>query len=136
MVEGGLFKSVDGGGNWTAAITGLTNTNVFASAIDPKTPTTVYAGTGHGVFKSVDSGTTWMAANTGLPDYETGSMLWRSIRLPQRRCMQDGGGLFKSLDGGATWTAVMTTTYVNTVAIDPITPTNVYAGRRMVYSRV
>jgi hypothetical protein len=47
----GVFKSTNGGGNWTAANTGLTNTDVNTLAIDPATPTTLYAGThGGGVF--------------------------------------------------------------------------------------
>ena len=41
----GVFKSTNGGANWSAANTGLTNTDVRALAIDPATPTTLYAGT-------------------------------------------------------------------------------------------
>ena len=44
---GGVFKSSDGGGNWSAINDGLTNTNVQALAIDPTT-STPYAGTGGG----------------------------------------------------------------------------------------
>ena len=37
--------------------------NIFALAIDPKTPTTLYAGTyGGGVFKRLDGGGHWSAA--------------------------------------------------------------------------
>src|SRR5664280_3345058 len=40
---------------------------VSSLAINPKVPTTLYAGTnGAGVFHSVNSGTTWTAVNTGL----------------------------------------------------------------------
>jgi hypothetical protein len=40
---------------------------VDALAIDPQTPTTVYAGiSGGGVFKSTDGGTSWTAINSGL----------------------------------------------------------------------
>src|SRR3989442_1489791 len=74
---GGVFKSTDGGGGWTAANTGLCNCGpdpdysyVPALAIDPQTPTTLYAGTsGSGVFKSTDGGASWSAVNTGLPNY-------------------------------------------------------------------
>ena len=44
---GGIFKSTDGGGTWSAINTGLPDNgdarDVFALAIDPKTPTTLYA---------------------------------------------------------------------------------------------
>ena len=48
---GGVFKSTNGGAGWSAANTGLTNTNVLALALAPATPSTPYAGTaGGGVF--------------------------------------------------------------------------------------
>src|SRR5439155_904852 len=61
----GLFKSTDGGTNWQP--TGLARTNVRAIAIDPTTPTTLYAGTDSGVFKSVDGGATWSAMGPPEP---------------------------------------------------------------------
>ena len=57
--DGGVFKSTNGGGNWSAANTGLTFTDVFALAVDSVTPATLYAGTyGGGVFKSTNGGET------------------------------------------------------------------------------
>lgn len=47
-----MFKSTNGGANWSAANTGLTKTDVRALAIDPATPATLYAGTDGGVFKT------------------------------------------------------------------------------------
>ena len=65
---GGVFKSTNGGQSWTAVNSGLTDTYVYALAIDPSTPVTLYAGTGFGggVFKSTDAGSTWTAFNAGL----------------------------------------------------------------------
>ena len=54
---GGVFKSTNGGANWSAVNTGLTNTDVRALAIDPDTPATLYAGTwGGGVFSIQQGG--------------------------------------------------------------------------------
>ena len=48
---GGVFKSTDAGGTWTPLAVGLGDTAVYALAVDPTTPTTVYAGTADmGVF--------------------------------------------------------------------------------------
>ena len=47
---GGVFQSTDGGASWSAINTGLTNLDVRALAIDPRTPSTLYAGTRRGVF--------------------------------------------------------------------------------------
>ena len=51
----------------TGGANGLTDTDVFALAIDPQTPSTVYAGTdAGGVYKSTNGGATWSAINSGL----------------------------------------------------------------------
>ena len=50
----GVFKSTDGGRNWTALNDGLTNLNIgrWALAIDPVNPEVVYVGTvGGGIFE-------------------------------------------------------------------------------------
>src|SRR3989442_3257101 len=64
----GVFKSTDEGGSWTAINTGLTNPGGISLAIDPQTPTTLYAAGWGGVFKSIDAGNNWTAVNTGLPN--------------------------------------------------------------------
>ena len=73
-----MFKSTNGGANWNAVNTGLTNTYVRALAIDPVTPSTLYAGTyGGGVFKSTNGGADWSAVNTGL----TGQLLIYALAI-------------------------------------------------------
>src|SRR5207245_2023532 len=75
---GGVFKSTDGGGSWSAVNSGLPYypsnpyyPEVFALTIDPQTPATLYAGTTlcGSVFKSTDGGGSWSALSTGLPNY-------------------------------------------------------------------
>src|SRR5438128_2526370 len=63
----GVFKSTDEGGSWTAINTGLTNPGGISLAIDPQTPTTLYAaGWGAGC-KSNHGGVNSSATNTTLP---------------------------------------------------------------------
>ncbi len=64
----GVFKSMNGGANWRPINTGLSDRRVNALAIDPQTPTTIYAATWHGVFKSIDGGRRWSAISDGLAD--------------------------------------------------------------------
>jgi photosystem II stability/assembly factor-like uncharacterized protein len=89
--RGGLFKSTDGAASWKLSNSGLPTPTVgFAAsayavvslAIDPQTPSTIYAGVrgaslplcsgmcnilvSGGIFKSTDSGATWSAVNAGL----------------------------------------------------------------------
>src|SRR5437867_1763382 len=69
-LDGGVFKSTDGGGSWTAAFDSW-GAAVQGLAIDPRNvpATTIYAGThGYGVFKSTDGGDSWNPVNTGMID--------------------------------------------------------------------
>jgi hypothetical protein len=70
----GVLKSTDGGGSWSAINNGLPGTlfqsggGVYALAIDPSPPTTIYAATANdGVFKSTDGGGSRGSINRGLP---------------------------------------------------------------------
>lgn len=65
-VGGGVFKSDDGGANWTVISTGLTYTDIIALAIAPVTTSTIYTGSMGGVFKSIDVGAEVTAINAGF----------------------------------------------------------------------
>ncbi|MCG6918223.1 MAG: hypothetical protein LJE89_11845, partial [Deltaproteobacteria bacterium] len=57
---GGVFKSEDGGGSWTAVNNGLINLNVQTIAIDSVDTDVIYAGTDAGsLFISTDGGGSW-----------------------------------------------------------------------------
>ena len=120
---------------WTSH--GPATAAIGALAIDPRTPSTLYAGAqlGGGVFKSTDTGSTWSAMNTGLPANSSVSALAIDPRTPTTLYAGAGAGLFTSADGGSTWSEVNTglpdsDLYggVYALAIDPRTPTTLYAG--------
>jgi len=104
---------------------------ISALAIDPLTPTTLYAGTAGGVFKSMDGGASW--SGIGLINV---SALAIDPLTPTTVYAGTGtfdmgalGGVFKSTDGGVSWNATGSLTgIVWSLAIDPLTPTTVYAG--------
>jgi photosystem II stability/assembly factor-like uncharacterized protein len=127
---GGVFKSTDSGGTWTAANTGLTSLYVYTLAIDPSTPTSIYAGTHGGVFKSIDSGSTWVAVNTGLMDlYVTALAIDPAV--PATLYAGTYVGAFKSTNSGITWASANTglaSPYIDALAIDPAAPATLYAG--------
>jgi hypothetical protein len=138
---GGVFKSTNGGGNWSAANAGLPGGAVGTLAIDPTTPTTLYAGTiSGGVFKSTNGGGNWSAANTGLPAKTYVSAVAIDPTTPTTLYAGTAGGVFKSTDGGGNWSAANTGLVRNipglpptipgllALAIDPTTPTTLYAG--------
>jgi hypothetical protein len=129
------FKSTNGGGNWSASGTGLPNSvTITTLAIDPLTPSTLYAGTdASGVFKSTNGGSSWSAVNTGLPtnlgitalaiDPLTPSTLYAGTST------WPYGGVYKSINGGGNWSAAgLDGLYVTALAVDPATPATLYAG--------
>ena len=129
---GGVFKSINEGGTWNAVNSGLASTNVRALAIDPVTPTSLYAGTFGGVFKSSNGGITWSKVNSGLTSTDILALaIAPTTPTATVYAGTSGGGVFQSTDGGASWAAVggladaLKTVF--SLAIDPVTGT-VYAG--------
>src|SRR2546422_10969582 len=94
----------------TPVNTGLSAASVLALAIDPATPTTLYAGTEAGGFKSTNGGGSWTAVNSGLPDPRFGATMVALVINPATPTTlyagTDGDGEFDSTDGGASWTAL------------------------------
>src|SRR5438477_3837645 len=90
---GGVFKTTNGGGSWSAVNTGLAASFVLALAVDatpsPTSPSTVYAGTdSRGVFKTTNGGGSWSAVNTGLPNHVGGAHAVAAATCP--RTMESG----------------------------------------------
>jgi hypothetical protein len=50
---------------WTS--NGPQGGEIYVLVIDPKMPTTIYAGRRAGLFKSTNAGTAWSCVNTGAP---------------------------------------------------------------------
>jgi photosystem II stability/assembly factor-like uncharacterized protein len=124
-VGDGVYKSTDGGDNWTNV--GLKDTERVARVlVDRKAADTVYVcATGHlwdanaerGVYKTTDGGKTWQKIL--FVDDDTGcammdmdpqdsktiyAAMWQYRRKPWTFSSGGAGsGLFKSTDGGATW---------------------------------
>ena len=133
----GLFKSTDGAQSWSVI---YTTTTFAAIVVDPQTPGTIF-GAGAGIVKSTDDGAHWAALHSGLRamsitaaaiDPQSPDTLYAA-----RCCVVEAGdlSLFKSTDKGKTWAAVgaglQFDVYANevvTLAIDPQTPSNLYAG--------
>src|SRR5207247_10522252 len=122
---------------------GLTSTHIFALAIDPLVPSTLYAGTfKNGVFKSTDGGASWTPANTGLPappppgafqnpmvhalviDPNNPATLYAAVNDEWSL------GVFSSGDGGANWvkTGLRAGTFIPALAIDPSNSLTLYAA--------
>ena len=136
----GLLLSTDGGDNWD--LFGDEGITLFTIAVDPASPSTIYAGNvnGFGVGKSTNSGANWTDANGNLPSVEVNGVTFFPPILSVD-VAPDGSavyvatqtdGIFKSTDGGATWTAVnagLNETFLLSLAFLPGQPaTTLLAG--------
>lgn len=126
-----LFKSIDGGTNWTIIIDDL---RLNALAIDPFNTNTLYAGAARiyhydgGVFTSNDGGTSW--SNEGLTGYDVAAVVIDPV-TPSTVYAGTDGGVYKrsTINGDASWEQSGLLEYdVAAVAIEPDNPDTLYAG--------
>lgn len=135
-LSGGVFKSVNGGDNWTPLDVPLGSAIAAVILFHPVTPSTLYVGAGSGVFRSTDSGNTWTALNNfGLATVPNVRSLAIDPNTPATMYAGTiGNGVFKTVNGGATWTAANVglgggdPMSVTSIVIDPFNPTILYTG--------
>jgi len=122
-----IHAGVPSSSGWTNASTGLTGSvpGVNALVID-NTGSTLYALTSaNTVFMSTDGGASWSARGT-----ITG-VLVLAVDPASASTVYAGTarGLFKSTDGGGSWTSAgLSDIAINSLTIDPITPSTIYAA--------
>ena len=142
-VSANLLKSTDGGGNWAASNDGLGGLPVYALAVDPSDASTLYAGTdgGSGVYKSTNGGATWEALTKSGAAYVTclavdprnpSTIYAGALSAPLHYNVRQAY-IIKSTDGGASWVQLNggfggVPSAVDSLAVDPVTPSTVYAG--------
>ncbi len=140
-----IFRSTDLGDTWAlsnegipTAFTGYVPSQVYAIAVDPSNPATLYAGIAgvydfsadDGVFKSTDSGRSWAHAGVGL-GYASARALAIDPSVPSTVYAGTPDGVFRSTDSGGTWRSSsvgLRSLMVRVLALDPSTPSTLYAG--------
>src|SRR6185369_17070275 len=127
----GLYRSEDGGANWTKVLFVNDSTGVTDIAINPVHPETVFCATwervrhytyrrafgpGCGIWRSINSGTTWTKLSAGLPPSNDNMGRIGLAIAPSKPTTiyaqitsgsslgYVGLGLYRSVDGGNTWT--------------------------------
>ena len=148
-VAGGVWKTIDGGGNWAPLFDKEAISSIGAIAVAPSDHNVVYAGTGEaairgnttygiGVYKSTDAGKTWK--NVGLKDSRQIGALIVDPRNADVVLVAALGhafgpnqerGIFRTTDGGKTWTKVLSkdeNTGGIDVIFDPHNPNIVFAS--------
>src|SRR5262245_44419295 len=150
-VGGGVWKTIDGGENWTNITDGQLNTSSVGSiAVAPSDPNVIYVGMGEhavrgvmtshgdGVYKSTDAGRTW--THLGLERTRHISRIRVHPTDPDTLLVAAQGaaygpskdrGVYRSTNGGKTWDQVLfvnETTGPAELAIDRTNPRLVYAA--------
>jgi photosystem II stability/assembly factor-like uncharacterized protein len=149
----GVFKTSNGGLGWDPLSRGLfaavtaeeikhrfLEGFVFALAVDPRHPQTLYLGSDRGVFKTVDGAYHWRSVRKGLIGRDSRYKLVTALAInpTDSRVVyagagfgsRTGNGLFKSTNGGRSWTfrALPDHGYVSALALDPQGPRIIYAA--------
>ncbi|MCP3994390.1 MAG: hypothetical protein GY722_04890 [bacterium] len=99
-------------------------------AIDPATPSTLYAGGRGGVFKSTDGGESWRRPNVS-PVWRTANAIEIDPVNPTTLYVATWNGVFKSTDGGEDWKPKnngLGSLSIGSLAIDPADPATVFAA--------
>jgi photosystem II stability/assembly factor-like uncharacterized protein len=139
----GLYKSTDGGASWSYIHNGFPASdrglNIFSLAVDPVTPSTLYAGIYYvdcgplcsdyfELYKSTNEGLRWDFSSNGLPNISTNALAIDPA-TPATLYAGTGDGVYKTVNSGDSWSATSSSpSGVQTLAIDPATPSTVYAG--------
>lgn len=135
---GGVWKTQDGGNNWSPLTDDLPTLGVSGIAIDHSNPQIIYIGTGDrdgfdtygvGVLKSTNGGTTWNT--TGLNyalngnRYAVNKLLMHPTNA-QIIFAAATNGLYKTVDGGTNWTLVFNGD-IDDLEFKPNDPNTLYA---------
>jgi len=124
-VAGGVWRSSDGGANWTPIFDQESISSIGAIAVADSDPNVIYVGTGEacirgnisygdGVYKSTDRGKTW--TNVGLRDSRHIGAIVVHPKNPDIAFVAALGhaygpnaerGIFRTTDGGKTWQKVL-----------------------------
>ena len=77
-----VWKTINGGTNWTSISGNLPNLPVWSIVIDPQGAGTaddiLYIGTDNGVYRSTNAGTTWTIFGAGLPNVQVRDLEFNS----------------------------------------------------------
>jgi photosystem II stability/assembly factor-like uncharacterized protein len=153
---GGVFKTSDGGENWTPVSDRYFGGTIGAIAVSESNPDIVYVGGGEfpirgnvshgdGVYKSTDAGRTW--SYVGLVETRQISKIRIHPRNPDIVYVAALGpvfgpsphrGIYKSTDGGKSWNKLLfrnDTTGAVDLSMDPSNPEVLYAGLWTAYRK-
>jgi len=135
---GGLWKTIDGGNNWTTNTDNLPVIGISSILIHPVNNQIMYIATGDGdgadtysigVLKSTDGGNTWNTTGLsyGVNQSKRINKLILNPNFPDSLVAATNNGITISPDGGATWNSTLTGR-MRDVEFKPNNPSVIYAA--------
>ncbi len=104
----GVFKSIDGGVNWTFGVGGTSALSVLSVRFSPGSSSVIYTGSSSfAVWKSTDGGATFAPSSTGIGALDVFSVAANPLNPNELAiCFQgqNNGGVYSSTNAGTTWT--------------------------------
>jgi len=151
--ERGVYKTVDGGENWTRVLEIDAHTGVNEVLMHPDDPdlllaaswqrrrhvwTLINGGPGSGMHRSTDGGETWTEITAGLPSEDMGriGIAYSPARPDTVYAIIEtdgpGEGFYRSTDFGVSWEkrssyVAGSPQYYNELIADPVNPDRVYS---------
>ena len=133
---GKLYRSDDGGENWTLATTDerpgarIGGGDLPVVRIDPKNPKVVYAASVV-CWKSIDGGATWEGWR-GAPGGDDYQNVWINPNNPQIILLASDQGAIVTVNGGQTWSSWynQSTAQLYHVSADNAFPYRLYSGQQ------
>lgn len=135
--DGGIYKSTDGGSNWSSANADLSTLQLYRIASHPTNPDILFGGAqDNGNFRTLDRGaTTYDFVSTGdgmecVYDYTDGNIVY---------FMTQYGSLYKSTNGGNSYTSLISSggSWLVPVLLHPVNHNHIfsiYSGKSVMYS--
>ncbi len=133
---GGIWKSTNGGADWTPLTDQLPQIGVSAIALSPVDHNTIYIGTGdddasdsysRGVYKSTDGGQTWNPIGPNFnSDFEKITEIIVHPTQPNTIYVASSNGLYKTTNGGNNWNRVLNEN-IKEMRMHPTNPNYIYA---------
>lgn len=131
---GGVWRTIDGGQNWTPLNDEFSNLFVYSVVIDPSNSNTYFFGSSSGlVFKSVDAGGTW----NQIADLNN-SVINKILIHPTNSDIMfaSGGGIYRTIDGGLNWKQPVTDSRGYDIEFKPGDASVVYASGTGVHKSI
>jgi photosystem II stability/assembly factor-like uncharacterized protein/PKD repeat protein len=125
--SGGVYKTTDGGSNWTFLTANTMVNTITAIRIHPTNPDVVYFGSSNDLWRSTDGGQTWSVI--GQPSFVALAINAWEIAFnpgdPGIMYLAANQGFFRSTDGGDNWTEILPRECMS-IAFQPGNPDVVY----------